>query len=367
LSGTVFIAIKIIPPFRIALAANTGENITKASSSRRDSIMKKIYAYAIVLVLLALVGTAVWGVLSAYKKPMGQPLEISQANPTAVVAAARADVKPEAKPQPQAGACGQKGKMKVLAIGSDRTKGVEPPGADGVRLIQVDFDQKQVIVAAFSRDLDMRIKKGLADPKIRNAPLGLAYHYKFTETKGSDKDKALAGTNFLAELLFDTYKILPDHYLTTELQHFAALVNELGGLTINNPKEFTGHDGTVFEAGSLALTGTQAAEFMRTYKPGGEVARMQRQNVIMKGLRDKLMEPATAVKIPGFYDDFQSIVFTDLSLEKFNALNCMLTEVPKENILTYDIGPDERVIGPDGKPVDTPRALQAILNELFKD
>jgi anionic cell wall polymer biosynthesis LytR-Cps2A-Psr (LCP) family protein len=367
LPGTAFITIKTIPPFRIALAANTGENNTKASSFRRESIMKKIYAYALVLVLLALVGTAVWGVISAYKKPMGQPLEISQANPTAVVAAAKVDAKPEAKPQPQAGACGQKGKMKVLAIGSDRTLGVEPPGADGVRLIQVDFNEKKVIVAAFSRDLDMRIKKGLADPKIRNAPLGLAYHLKFTETKGSDRDKALAATNFLAELLYDTYKIVPDHYLTTELKNFAFMVNELGGLTVNNPTKFVGTDGTVFEVGSLSLNGAQATEFMRTYDPGGEVARMQRQNVVMKGLRDKLMEPATAVKIPGFYDDFQKIVFTDLSLEKFNALNCMLTEVPKENILTYDIGPDERVIGPDGKPVDTPRALQAILNELFKD
>jgi hypothetical protein len=41
--------------------------------------------------------------------------------------------------------------------------------------------------------------------------------------------------------------------------------------------------------------------------------------------------------------------------------------VPKEDILTYEIGPDERITGPDGKLIEPAKALQAILNDLFKN
>jgi polyisoprenyl-teichoic acid--peptidoglycan teichoic acid transferase len=324
--------------------------------------MKKIYAYALILLVISLVFTVVWGIFAAYQRPLGQPLAISQAQPTSVVLAA----KPEAKPQQPKEVCGQTGKMKLLVIGSDRTAGVAPYGADGVRLIQVDYPNRKVTIAAFTRDLEVRIK-GLTDKKVTRAPLGLAYHYKYNETSGTEKDKALAATNLIAEVLYDNYKLQPDHYLTTELQHFDSLVDAIGGITINNPRSFVSDNGTTFDAGSLSLTGELAAEFMRTFKPGGDMARLQRQNIVLKGLREKLVTPGSILDIPKLYDNFNKIVLTDLSLEQFNSLNCMLSEVPKEDIMTYEIGADERVTGPDGKLIEQPRALQAILNDLFKD
>jgi len=329
--------------------------------------MKKIYAYALVLLVISLIGTAVWGIFAAYKRPLGQPLEISQSQPTTIVSAVQPAAQPQAKPQQPKETCGQSGIMKLLVIGSDRSQGVAPFGADGVRFIQVDYDNQAVTIAAFSRDLEVKIKKGLADPKIKSAPLGLSYHYKYSETAGTEKDKALASTNLIAEALYDTYKLQPDHYLTTELQHFDSLVDAVGGVTIQNPQKFTSDYGMVFEAGQIELNGEQAAEYMRTYEPGGDMARLQRQNVMMKGLRDRLMSLDMASKLPSLYDNFSKIMFTDLNLEQFNSLNCMMNETPKENIKTYEIGPDERVIGPDGKLVETPRGLQAILNDLFKN
>jgi polyisoprenyl-teichoic acid--peptidoglycan teichoic acid transferase len=328
--------------------------------------MKKIYAYALILLVISLVFTVVWGIFAAYQRPLGQPLAISQAQPTTVALAAKPEAKPEAKPQQPKEVCGQTGKMKLVVIGSDRTAGVAPYGADGVRLIQVDYTNRKVTIAAFTRDLEVRIK-GLADKKVTRAPLGLAYHYKFTETSGTEKDKTLAGTNLIAEVLYDNYKLQPDHYLTTELQHFDSLVDAIGGIKISNPLSFVSDNGTTFGAGSLDLTGELAAEFMRTFKPGGDMARLQRQNIVMKGLREKLISLDMATKLPTLYDNFNKIVLTDLSLEQFNSLNCMLSEVPKEDIMTYEIGADERVTGPDGKLVEQPRGLPAILNSLFKD
>jgi hypothetical protein len=229
--------------------------------------MKKIYAYALVLLVISLVGTIVWGIFAAYKRPLGEPLAISQAQPTAVVVAAKPEAKPEvkppSKPEPQ-GICGQTGKMKLLVIGSDRTAGVAPYGADGVRLMQLDFDNRAVTIAAFTRDLQVKILKGLADKTVVRAPLGLAYHYKYTETAGADKDKALASTNLIADVLYDNYKLQPDHYLTTELQHFNSLVDAIGGITINNPRAFISDKKMTFAAGEIDLNGAQAAEARRT-------------------------------------------------------------------------------------------------------
>jgi polyisoprenyl-teichoic acid--peptidoglycan teichoic acid transferase len=333
--------------------------------------MKKIYSYALILLVVSLFGTIVWGVFAAYQRPLGEPLAINQAPPAApVVAAAQPEALPEVQPQAQPKqpqeTCGQTGQMKLLVIGSDRSAGDAPYGADAVRLIQVDFSQKSVTVAAFSRDLEVKVD-GLADKKLKRAPLGLAYHYKYTETSGTDQERAVASTNLVAQLLYDNYKLEPDHYITTELQHFDSLVEAVGGVRINNPNDFVSDYGVNFPKGELSLTGEQAAEYMRTFKPGGDMARLQRQNLVMKGLREKLVDPGTLLEIPKLYENINDIVFTSLSVEQLNSLNCMLKEVPKEDILTYEIGPDERVTGPDGKLIEPPKALQAILNDLFKN
>jgi LCP family protein required for cell wall assembly len=326
--------------------------------------MKKIYSYALILLVVSLFGTIVWGVFAAYQRPLGEPLAINQAPPA--VAAALPEVLPQAQPKQPQQTCGQTGQLKLLVIGSDRSEGVAPYGADAVRLIQVDFSQKRVTVAAFSRDLEVKVD-GLADKKLKRAPLGLAYHYKYAETSGTDKERAVASTNLVAQLLYDNYKLQPEHYLTTELQHFDSLVEALKGVTINNPNEFTSDNSISFAKGELSLNGEQAAEYMRTFKPGGDMARLQRQNLVMKGLREKLVDPGVLLDIPELYTRFNQIVFTSLSVEQLNSLNCMLKEVPKEDILTYEIGPDERVTGPDGKLIEPPKALQAILNDLFKN
>ncbi|HSV86804.1 MAG TPA: LCP family protein [Levilinea sp.] len=325
--------------------------------------MKKIYGYALILLALAMVGTVVWGIFAAYKRPLGQRLEISQVQPKTVAAAAQ----PHARPPQATQVCGQRGKMRLLVTGSDRTQGVAPFGADGVRFIQVDFSNRKVTIAAFSRDLEIKVFKGLADKTIKRAPLGLSYHYKFSETTGTERDQALAATNFIAELLYDNFKLRPDHYLGVDLQHFDSLVDALAGITIDNPAAFVSDNGTLFAAGSINLNGELAAEYMRTFEPGGDMARLQRQNVVMKGLREKLTTPGVALNIAELYERFNQIVLTDLSPEQFNSLNCILGEVPKEDIKTYEIGADERVIGADGKVIEQPKSLQAILNNLFKD
>jgi anionic cell wall polymer biosynthesis LytR-Cps2A-Psr (LCP) family protein len=40
---------------------------------------------------------------------------------------------------------------------------------------------------------------------------------------------------------------------------------------------------------------------MRTFKPGGDMARLQRQNLVMKGLREKLVDPGTLLNISDLY------------------------------------------------------------------
>ncbi|MEN4042814.1 MAG: LCP family protein [Anaerolineaceae bacterium] len=325
--------------------------------------MKKIYVRALFLLAIVLVAATVWGIFAAYARPLGPRLEISQNQPAAMAAAGLLQANP-----PQASeVCGQSGKLRLLALGSDRAQGVQPFGADGVRFIQVDFSNRKVTIAAFSRDLEVKIFKGLADKSIKRTPLGLSYHLKYIETAGSDKDKAMAATNFMAELLYDNYKLRPDHYLAVELQHFDSLVDAVGGITIHNPSAFVSDNGTHFAAGSINLTGELAAEYMRTFEPGGDMARLQRQNVVMKGLREKLVAPGVVLNLAELYERFGQVMLTDLSLEQFNSLDCILREVPKEEIKTYEIGPDERVIGPDGKVIEQPKSLQAILNNLFKD
>jgi polyisoprenyl-teichoic acid--peptidoglycan teichoic acid transferase len=88
-------------------------------------------------------------------------------------------------------------------------------------------------------------------------------------TGGTNKiNVALAqgGTQAMIRTVEDLTDVTFDYYVLTGFEGLTRIFDALGGLTIDAPYAFEGHEGTSFVEGRQTLTGAQALEFSRTRK-----------------------------------------------------------------------------------------------------
>ncbi len=237
------------------------------------------------------------------------------------------------------GTCGTRGTLLLLFVGADVSGGVWPPGADSVRVIKVDYDQKKVTVVAFPRDLWLKTA-GLKNQNIDETRLGMAYHYMMKETMGSDKHRITAATTLVGQVLYDTFGIAPQTYFTLQMDNLPEMVDAIDGVDIYNPTAFTSDYQVHFPVGQLHLDGKLAREFVRTYHPGGDDSRRERQNLFVDALQSNVIDAGLAASIPDLYKTFDKAITTDLTPKMIGELACMVEEVPREQIELHEIAGD---------------------------
>lgn len=109
-------------------------------------------------------------------------------------------------------------------------------------------------------------------------------------------------------------------YMLTDFDHLTSLVDELGGITVDNPYEFTGGDYT-FAAGTISLNGAQALAYSRERHSldNGDYGRNQHQGIVMEGILNKVQENCHA-------GDYISVIKA--------AMNNFLTNVSLDTMLS---------------------------------
>lgn len=87
-------------------------------------------------------------------------------------------------------------------------------------------------------------------------------------------------------------------YLCTNFTHFEALVDALGGVTINNPYAFDGENSGDyhFDAGEITLNGEHALAYSRERYSlsNGDYGRNEHQGIIMQAILEKVQQNAAA-------------------------------------------------------------------------
>ncbi len=318
---------------------------------------------------VALIALVVFGGVAASRflnTPLAEPLSVQTAPEAGAAqpeAAAQEDiaVQPESAAQPeaavkQAGICGESGSMTLLFTGADFSGGVPPRGADAVRVVKVDFDKQTINIVAFPRDLWLKVD-GLKEQDKPQERLGLAYHYMKEATTGSDREKITAGTNLLAQVLYDNFAVQPDHFFTLQLDSVQEMVDTIGGVDINLPEAITTEHDVAFPAGAQTLDGRLSTEFLRAYQPGGEPARLERQNLFVKALRAKVLSAGVIAKVPELIEQFNEAIVTDLTPAQLGNLACAMEKIPAESTKFYEIEGDMVIEQEDG-------ALQPVMDKI---
>lgn len=214
----------------------------------------------------------------------------------------------------------------LLAIGSDARPGVcMPVGrclADSIHLIGVNPRKGLATILGFPRDSYVQIP-GAGSAKINDALLR-------------------GGPELVVKTVEQLTGITIDYYMLTSFEGLPAMVNDVGGVTVEIPYDMNDPaSGAFFSAGARRLSGKEALAFSRNRKdtPNGDFSRSENQGLLVLGAlrelhRDVGKDPATLfrwilagaehVQTDLGFGDIFNLMVTSLSVDPDRVTNCVV-------------------------------------------
>lgn len=148
---------------------------------------------------------------------------------------------------------------------------------------------------------------------------------------------ALGGPNLAVATVSNFLDTPIDHYVVLNVHGLVDLVDELGGITLEVPKKMQYMDWTAklkidLEPGVHTLTGNQSMGFVRfRHDALGDIGRVQRQEIFLRAVLDKALNPSSWTHLPKLLDIAQSYVASDLTVEQMMSMATFVRGVPKSN------------------------------------
>ncbi len=129
-----------------------------------------------------------------------------------------------------------------------------------------------------------------------------------------------------------------DRYVRVNVQGVEKLIDALGGVIVNVPKDmkyndFSQHFYINLKKGKQHLDGDKALQFLRfRYDNLGDISRVQRQQMLMRSIVEQALRPATIVKIPKILDVVKSHLDTNLTVKELMALSSFAAKTDRSRI-----------------------------------
>lgn len=179
--------------------------------------------------------------------------------------------------------------------------------SDTMMLVRIDPTAQSVNVLSIPRDTQVEIP-GEGPEKINHANL-------------------VGGSQLAAQVVSQNLNGVPiDRYVRVSTGAFRELVDLMGGIEVYVPERMEYEDQTQklkidLHPGQQVLNGEQAEQFARFRNDeNGDIGRVQRQQQVIRALREKLTSPALVPRIPQAIQLFQKYIDTNLSMEEMLAL-----------------------------------------------
>ncbi len=129
-----------------------------------------------------------------------------------------------------------------------------------------------------------------------------------------------------------------DRYVTINVQGVEALIDALGGVTVDVPKDMKYQDDSQhlyvnLKAGRQHLNGNQALQLLRFRNDElGDIGRVQRQQMVMRALSEQTLNPTILARLPKILSVIRSHIDTNLTVEELFALVAFGTSVNRSNM-----------------------------------
>ena len=228
----------------------------------------------------------------------------------------------------------------VLVIGLDRRPS-ETGGtrADTVLLVRIDPKSQTAAFLSIPRDSLMQVP--LDDGTYSSDRINTAFVYNY-----SSKDKT-AAPKATIKTIEHNLGIPVDHYVVFDQRSAEGLIDALGGVTIDNPRDFGQADYSDddvhvvpqhFVLGSIHLDGYQAVAYGRIREGSTDFDRIVRQQRIASGLIHGAESPLSILHLPSVFDAYRKTIDTDMSTRQSAGVLSMLKRVSDRELKTKSLG-----------------------------
>jgi LCP family protein required for cell wall assembly len=216
--------------------------------------------------------------------------------------------------------------VNIVVMGIDRVEGTEPGTPDSfsgrsdtLLVVRFNPEQDQVNVLSIPRDTRVEIP-----------------NYGFTKINHANW---FGGPKLVQSVLTHNFNNLElDRYVRVDTGIFREIIDAIGGVEVNVPKAMQYDDYTQglhidLQPGLQTLNGDQAEQFARfRYDEYGDIGRVQRQQILLTSLRQKLNSPTLITKVPQLLKLLESYVDTNLSSEELLALAGFTLNLKGDNL-----------------------------------
>ncbi len=196
-------------------------------------------------------------------------------------------------------------KFNVLLLGSDARPGEKVGNTDTIMVAQVG--PERIAILSIPRDTKVEIP-GKGTQKINSAA-------------------RFGGPELTAAVVSDLIGVDVDKYVLVRWEGFIKIVDILGGVTVDVPRDMNHDSGDGEEyiidlkKGKQRLNGRQALAFARFRNEAlGDIDRSGQQLALMKSLIEQAKKPSTLLKLPWLVPQLYKNVETNLDLQELLIL-----------------------------------------------
>ncbi len=198
----------------------------------------------------------------------------------------------------------------ILAVGLDDTEYVQR--SDTIMVMYLDTINDRIGVVSVPRDTYVNVK-GVGFTKINHA-----YAY--------------GGIKLLSQTVSEFLNVPIDYYVVVDIRGMSELIDSLGGIEIDVPKDLqytdkAGHLAINLKKGKQVLTGSQAVQYLRfRHDTQGDIGRVHRQQEFIQAVSAKLLNVRDIWSAPGFIKQISQYIKTNMSLPEMVGLAVQLNK-----------------------------------------
>ncbi|MDH4617094.1 LytR family transcriptional regulator [Brevibacillus invocatus] len=191
--------------------------------------------------------------------------------------------------------------LTMLLFGVDK-RGADPGRTDTLIFLAVHPEKHETLMFSIPRDTRTTIISNGKEDKINHA-----------YSAGGIPSTVRTVEHFL--------DIPIDYYVKVEMEGFSAIVDTLGGVTVENAFAFD-YEGYHFPKGSISMDGNKALAYarMRYEDPEGDFGRNKRQQQIIRELMSKGKQVSTVGKLDTILANVGNSIKTNLALTDMQEL-----------------------------------------------
>lgn len=227
------------------------------------------------------------------------------------------------------------GRTTVLVVGVDARPGqsVSQHLTDSILVLSLNPQTGSAGMLSIPRDLKIR-------PSALNSDVKINMVHPIGEARGVPGGGPALLRDTVSELI--GYPI--DYYVRINFEGFVQIVDMLGGVDIDVPKDINdpkypdhnyGYDPLFIPAGRQHMDGTLALKYARTRNIDNDYMRAARQQQVIMAIKDKLLQPgqleALLPRLPRLVIAMANLVQTDMPIDKAIALARSLDKVNLDN------------------------------------